>query len=497
MVLSSSELASIATARHHHPTESPGGPPTRLLLDRVEIPPLRSRGHGITSEHSRLKPPLPFANTVAKQSRGTTRKPEYTPRTESIPIRFTGADADSASDDGPSRVTILSRRTLEGGRVVYSIRTEQASGVFHREVGPEDVLNHISARQLRDYENEQFAIEDAKRLGKGRRKCTKAPGAPPMLAVNGDGGGGHGEQARIRLGRPPKRRRLVDAMTVDGKLSRVLDEVEDGSSLSWSSRSPTSLANGHLSSNSSRTALNSNFGYGLREMPPRSASFVSTSTSPRRPRSDDPEELAPSVKPSNIFNPHDTPQQRRRRRFSDSLKAQISSTPSIVDATTTTSRKTETPPPYRKRRRKPSSALFSPRKHHQVQRTPHIPLAKPSPARLPQIIPDSDQEDSDEEEEKVHDEEESDDDENEKEKGEYQIEAILDDRMVALSKGRHEHHYLIKWTGYPSSENTWEPVSNLERVQDMIRRYHEAQNEKRHRATEQVKYREPARNRWM
>jgi len=31
--------------------------------------------------------------------------------------------------------------------------------------------------------------------------------------------------------------------------------------------------------------------------------------------------------------------------------------------------------------------------------------------------------------------------------------------------------YLVKWTGYPDSQNTWEPVSNLSNVRDMIRTF--------------------------
>ncbi|KIW01063.1 uncharacterized protein PV09_07577 [Verruconis gallopava] len=39
---------------------------------------------------------------------------------------------------------------------------------------------------------------------------------------------------------------------------------------------------------------------------------------------------------------------------------------------------------------------------------------------------------------------------------EYEVEKILDHR----TRGR-QHFYLIKWKGYPSEENTWEPYKNL------------------------------------
>jgi hypothetical protein len=39
---------------------------------------------------------------------------------------------------------------------------------------------------------------------------------------------------------------------------------------------------------------------------------------------------------------------------------------------------------------------------------------------------------------------------------EYKIEEILDERQV-----RNQKQYLVKWFGYPSSENTWESTKNL------------------------------------
>ena len=39
---------------------------------------------------------------------------------------------------------------------------------------------------------------------------------------------------------------------------------------------------------------------------------------------------------------------------------------------------------------------------------------------------------------------------------EYEVEKVIDDR---IRKGKQE--FLVKWKGYPSEENTWEPYNNL------------------------------------
>ena len=48
---------------------------------------------------------------------------------------------------------------------------------------------------------------------------------------------------------------------------------------------------------------------------------------------------------------------------------------------------------------------------------------------------------------------------------EYKIEKILD----AQQRGQGcKLHYLIKWKGYPTSDNSWEPASNVH-AKDLIR----------------------------
>uniref|UniRef100_A0A1B0DB90 Uncharacterized protein n=1 Tax=Phlebotomus papatasi TaxID=29031 RepID=A0A1B0DB90_PHLPP len=51
---------------------------------------------------------------------------------------------------------------------------------------------------------------------------------------------------------------------------------------------------------------------------------------------------------------------------------------------------------------------------------------------------------------------------------EYQVESIIDRRV---KKGRVE--YYIKWEGYSSEENTWEPIDNLD-CQELIEEFEAA-----------------------
>src|SRR5712672_2154973 len=51
---------------------------------------------------------------------------------------------------------------------------------------------------------------------------------------------------------------------------------------------------------------------------------------------------------------------------------------------------------------------------------------------------------------------------------EYEVEAVLNHRMFGR---RRQVQYLIKWKGYPHSDNTWEPSENVH-ADDLIKAYH-------------------------
>ena len=50
---------------------------------------------------------------------------------------------------------------------------------------------------------------------------------------------------------------------------------------------------------------------------------------------------------------------------------------------------------------------------------------------------------------------------------EYEAEEILDSRLF-----RHRLQYLVRWKGYPLSESTWEPVTNLRNSPSLVRSFH-------------------------
>jgi hypothetical protein len=50
---------------------------------------------------------------------------------------------------------------------------------------------------------------------------------------------------------------------------------------------------------------------------------------------------------------------------------------------------------------------------------------------------------------------------------EYEVEEILDSRLM-----RNHVFYLVKWIGYPISENFWEPALNLTNCKDLIASFH-------------------------
>ena len=61
------------------------------------------------------------------------------------------------------------------------------------------------------------------------------------------------------------------------------------------------------------------------------------------------------------------------------------------------------------------------------------------------------------------------------EEDEFEVEEILE---------RRGQRYLIKWKGYPHSENTWEPIQNLGNCQIILRQFRRTAASRRHRTAE-------------
>jgi hypothetical protein len=53
----------------------------------------------------------------------------------------------------------------------------------------------------------------------------------------------------------------------------------------------------------------------------------------------------------------------------------------------------------------------------------------------------------------------------------YEVEAIVSKKAI-----KRKTFYLVKWQGYPSSENTWEPIENLENVKWMVDDFNQQQD---------------------
>ena len=56
----------------------------------------------------------------------------------------------------------------------------------------------------------------------------------------------------------------------------------------------------------------------------------------------------------------------------------------------------------------------------------------------------------------------------------YEVEKIVDKRTNVYGLVE----YFVKWKGYPSSENTWEPKKNLKRLEHLIKEFENGIGEK-------------------
>ncbi len=63
---------------------------------------------------------------------------------------------------------------------------------------------------------------------------------------------------------------------------------------------------------------------------------------------------------------------------------------------------------------------------------------------------------------------------------EYEVEAILNHCYIGHGKTL---QYLIKWKGYPTSENSWKPVKNLH-ANKVIQQYHQSNPLDQHKRTQ-------------
>ena len=64
---------------------------------------------------------------------------------------------------------------------------------------------------------------------------------------------------------------------------------------------------------------------------------------------------------------------------------------------------------------------------------------------------------------------EDDFDEDDMDDDEYEVEDVVGIRMSPADPAVYE--FSVKWVGYPSEANTWEPASNLSNAQELVKRF--------------------------
>ena len=61
---------------------------------------------------------------------------------------------------------------------------------------------------------------------------------------------------------------------------------------------------------------------------------------------------------------------------------------------------------------------------------------------------------------------------------EFEVEAILDKTFTTV-RGKRVPRYLVKWAGYPDSDNTWEPPHHLRNARALVQAFEQARRGRR------------------